>query len=151
MPLPPLLHLSDFKSGFKPPCEQSLLLSSLLWEEENGWLYVNVSSLWSHRSPNVWTDQSSVGFLSNWFSECEHPFIDKPLIIEPAVPSTRLLGLSSKLYPSNKQHMLNKDFSRFMKSLTCRSKSSKWKKGSAKRVVLGLIRLQNSRFFSQNQ
>ena len=139
MPLPPLLHLSDFKSGFKPPCEQSLLLSSLEWEEENGWLYVNVSSLWSHRSPNVWTHQSSVGFLSNWFSECEHPFIDKPLIIEPAVPSTRLLGLSSKLYPSNKQHMLNKDFSGFMKSLTCRSKSSKWKKGSAKRVVLGLM------------
>jgi len=37
----------------------------------------------------------------------------KPLIIALAVLSTRLLGLSSKLYPSNMPRMLNKDFSRF--------------------------------------
>ena len=35
------------------------------------------------------------------------------IITEPAVPTARLLGLGSKLYPSNMQHMLNKDFSRF--------------------------------------
>ena len=124
------------KVVLSPPASRAsfcLLLSEK--KKTDGFMWM--SSLWSHWSPNVWTDQSSVGFLSNWFSECEHPFIDKPLIIEPAVPSTRLLGLSSKLYPSNKQHMLNKDFSRFMESLTCGSKSSKWKKGSAKRVVLG--------------
>ena len=56
-----------------------------------------------------WTSQSC--FLSsNWFFECRHPFIDKPInIIEPAVPSTLLLGLGSKLYPSDMQGMLNKD------------------------------------------
>ena len=43
-------------------------------------------------------------FLSNFFFECEHPFIDKSLsITEPAVPSARLLGLGSKLYPSSMQ------------------------------------------------
>ena len=35
------------------------------------------------------------------------------IITEPAVPTARLLGLGSKLYPSNMQHMLKKDFSRF--------------------------------------
>ena len=45
--------------------------------------------------------------------ECEHPFIDKPMVItEPAVPSAQLLGLDSKLYPSNMQRMLNKDLTR---------------------------------------
>ena len=51
--------------------------------------------------------------------ECEHVFIDKPMVItEPAVASTRLLGLGSKLYPSNMPCMLNKDLSRFMQSLS---------------------------------
>ena len=36
--------------------------------------------------------------------------IDKPTVInEPAVPSARLLGLGSKLYPSSMQRMPNKD------------------------------------------
>ena len=39
------------------------------------------------------------------------------IVTEPAVPSEHLLGLGSKLYPSNKQHILNKDFTRVMKSL----------------------------------
>ena len=47
-----------------------------------------------------WTSQSFF-LLPNWFFECRHQFIYKPIIIvEPAVPST-LLGLGSKLYPSN--------------------------------------------------
>ena len=33
------------------------------------------------------------------------------VITEPAVPSARLLGLGSKLYPSNMTRMLNKDLS----------------------------------------
>ena len=45
---------------------------------------------------------------SNWFSaECEHPFIDKQIVItEPTVPSGWLLGLGSSLNPSNKKHIL---------------------------------------------
>ena len=52
------------------------------------------------------------------FFECEHPFIDKPMVItEPVVPRTWLLRLGSKLSPSNMQRMLNKDLTRFMQSL----------------------------------
>ena len=62
-------------------------------------------------SPNFWTSQSCF-LASNWF------FLDKPMIrTEPAVPTARLLGLDSKLYPSKMQHMLNKDFTRFMPRL----------------------------------
>ena len=48
---------------------------------------------------NFWTSQSC--FLSsNLFSECQYPLIEKPmLIIKPTVPSTRLLGMGTKLYP----------------------------------------------------
>ena len=49
-------------------------------------------------------------FCQPGFFECEYPFIEKAMsITEPAVPSARLLGLGSKLYPSNMQRMLNKD------------------------------------------
>ena len=40
-------------------------------------------------------------------------------ILKPAVTSARLLGLGLKLYPSNMQRLLNKDFTRFTQSL-CR-------------------------------
>ena len=31
---------------------------------------------------------------SNWFSECDHPFIEKAMVIsEPTVPGARLSGL----------------------------------------------------------
>ena len=58
---------------------------------------------------NFWTSQS--WFLSsNLFSECQYPLIDKPmLIMKPTVPSTRLLGMVAKLYPSNKQHIPNQN------------------------------------------
>ena len=58
---------------------------------------------------NFWTSQSC--FLSsNLFSGCQYPLIDKPmLIIKPTVPSTRLLGMGAKLYPSNKQHIPNQN------------------------------------------
>ena len=39
-------------------------------------------------------------------------------LTELAVPSTRLLGLVLKPYPSNVQFMLNKDLTRFMPSLS---------------------------------
>ena len=40
------------------------------------------------------------------------------VMTEPAVLSTGLLVLGSKLYPCNKQHMYNKDLTRFMSSLS---------------------------------
>ena len=53
------------------------------------------------------------------FFECQHPFIDKPIvIIEPAVAGTRLLDLDSKLYPSNMPRVLNIDLTRFIQSLS---------------------------------
>ena len=63
-------------------------------------------------------DQSILfSLLKLFFFEREHPFIDKPIVItEPAVPSAQLLGLGSKLYPSNMQRMLNKDLTRFKQS-----------------------------------
>ena len=76
-------------------------------------------------SPKFWTSQSC-SLSSNWL--CEHPLI----ITKPALASARLLGLGSKLYPSNMPRMLNKDLSRFMQSLSRESQ----KKGSASRVLL---------------
>ena len=49
--------------------------------------------------------------------ECKHPFIDKSMVItEPTVASAWLLGLGSKLYPSNMLNMLNRDLTQFMRS-----------------------------------
>ena len=100
------------------------------------------SSLWSRWRSNLWTGQSC--FLSsNWFSECEHPFIDKRTdLTEPAVPSTGPWGLGLKLYPSNMQRMRNEDLNRFLKSFLSTPQSSKWKKGSDSRVFV-LIQKKN--------
>ena len=54
-----------------------------------------------------------------FFFEYKHPFIDKLMVTnEPPVASVRLLGLGSKLHPSNMQRTLNKDLTRFMQSLS---------------------------------
>ena len=75
-------------------------------------------SLWGRRSPNFWAIQSCF-FSSNWFFEGEHPFIDKPKVItEPPVPRARILGLDWKLYFNNKQHILNKNLTWMIQSLT---------------------------------
>ena len=43
------------------------------------------------------------------FFNCEHLFIDKPMVItESSVSSAQLLGLGSKLHSSNIQQMINK-------------------------------------------
>ena len=49
---------------------------------------------------------------------CIHVFIKPMIVTEPAVPSTRPLGLGLKLYPSNMQRMRNEDLIRFMQSLS---------------------------------
>jgi len=74
-----------------------------------------LTQVWDRRSPNSGLVNLVLSRQTVFFFECEHPFIDKPMVItEPAVPSTQLLGLGSKLYPSNMLCMLNKDLTRFM-------------------------------------
>lgn len=71
--------------------------------------------------PEHWTSQSCFPVL-NWFYEYEHRFVNKPWVIaEPTVPSTRLLGLDSRLYPSNMPRMPNKDRTRFKQRLSRRA------------------------------
>ena len=55
-------------------------------------------------------DHSTYSPSSNLFSECEHPFIDNPIVFtEPAVSRAwLLLRPGFEPYPSNKQCMLNK-------------------------------------------
>ena len=55
-------------------------------------------------------DYSTYSPSSNLFSECEHPFIDNPIVFtEPAVSRAwLLLRPGFEPYPSNKQCMLNK-------------------------------------------
>ena len=67
------------------------------------------------------TSQSCFPVL-NWFYECEHRFVNKAMVIaEPTVPSVRLLGLGSRLYPSNMPRMRNKDRTRFKQRLSRRA------------------------------
>ena len=79
------------------PCEQSHLLSSPWSRRRKGGSAWITSSLWSHRNPYFRISQSC-SLSSNWFFEWEHLFIDNPMV---TVPSAWLLGLGSKLYPSN--------------------------------------------------
>ena len=92
-----------------------------------------VSCLGSCCSPNFWTIQSC-SLLSTVFFKCEHPFIDKLMVItEPVEPSARRLRLCSKLhvYPSNVQRMLHTNLPRFMQNLSqvCQNRVSKRKLG----------------------
>ena len=69
--------------------------------------------------------------------ECEHLFIDKPIvIIKTAEPGTWLLGLSSKLYLSNMQFMRNKDLTWFKQSQVCQKRASKRKGLVAGRIFI---------------
>ena len=95
------------------PCEQSPILSS-------SWVGTRKVDL-------VFSRQTG-------FFECAC-LLNKPMVItEPAVPSARLLGLGSKLYPSNMKRMVNKDFTRFKQSFSRTANSSKRKKDCAGRV-----------------
>ena len=58
------------------------------------------------------------------------------VITKPSVASTRLLGLGLKLYPSKMLHMLNKDLTQFMQSLSWVLQNQATKhKGSDGRVL----------------
>ena len=66
----------------------------------------------SGRSPILRTSPSCF-LASNWFFEFEHH-----MLYIDSVPTARLLGLGSKLYASNKQHLLNKDLADSRHTLT---------------------------------
>ena len=110
-----------------PPCQQSLLLSS--WWRAGG---EKVSLPESRQAFEVATAQTS-GLVNLVFPCHKHPFIDKPLVITmPAEASAQLLGLGSKLYPSNIPSTLNKDLTWFMQSLS----RVHWNQTSEKRALL---------------
>ena len=64
--------------------------------------------------------------LQTGFFECSihlFEFIEKPMVTtKTSVASARLLGLGSKLYPSDMLRMFNKDLFQFMQSLSKYSK-----------------------------
>ena len=91
------------------------------------------SILWSSYSLNFRTSQSCIP-LSNWVFVCKHLSIDKPMFTtETAVSSAGILGLGSKLYPSNMQCMFNKDNTLFHAESFSSAKSIEQNKGSADR------------------
>ena len=71
----------------------------------------------------------STGFLLTWFAQ---PVITNPVV---HVASIQLLDLELKLYPSYMPHILNKDLTPFLHSLSGKPKLSKWKKGSTIRML----------------
>lgn len=71
----------------------------------------------------------STGFLLTWFAQ---PVITNPVV---HVARVQLLDLDLKLYPSYMPHILNKDLTPFLQSLSGKPKLSKWKKGSTIRML----------------
>ena len=124
------LYLSDLQSERRSffsyvtqnaPCEQSFL--AFVYLRNNEKMRLCLSHVKPLRSPQPerldWSILFSLVKLFFFFFEYEHLFIDKPMVInKPAVASTRLLGLGSKLYPSSMRRMLNKDLTRFVQSLS---------------------------------
>ena len=109
--------------------------------KQDDWIEITVVSPCKHRasfdlpkwgakrrlSLNHTTAQTSgpvnlVLSLQTGFFECSihlFEFIEKPMVTtKTAVASAWLLGLGSKLYPSDMLHMFNKDLSQFMQSLS---------------------------------
>ena len=76
--------------------------------------------------------------------------LNKPMVItEPRCTKLLVIALGSKLYPSNIQHMRNKDLTPFMLDLfLSMPKLSKWKESSASRVIFWqlLFQISNRRF-----
>ena len=98
------------------PCKRNLLLFSRVRRRKGTSVWI-LSSFRRRRRPNI-------GLVNLVFQcyECEHRFVNKPMVIaEPTVPSVRLLGLGSRLYPSNMPRMRNKDRTRFKQRLSRRA------------------------------
>ena len=102
------------------PCEHNLLWSSWVGSKK-------AALLESRQTFEVAAAQTSgpvnlVLSLQTGFFECSihlFEFIDKPMVTtKTSVASAQLLGLGSKLYPSDMLRMFNKDLSQFMQSLS---------------------------------
>ena len=102
------------------PCEHSLLWSSWVGSKK-------AALLESRQTFEVAAAQTSgpvnlVLSLQTGFFECSihlFEFIEKPMVTtKTSVASARLLGLGSKLYPSDMLRMFNKDLFQFMQSLS---------------------------------
>ena len=92
-----------------------------LLKVEKRWLYLNYLL---HQTFEVATPQTS-GLVNLVFShqtgsfECKHLFIDKPMVLTAsAKANSQLVGLGSKLHPSNMSCMLHKDVTQFMENLS---------------------------------
>ena len=86
------------------------------------------SSLWSHLSPKSSILLFLFKLVFSNTSICYNPMD----ISEPAVPSAGLLGLGSKLYPSNMLRMLNKNLNCFVQCLS----SARQNRASERQVLL---------------
>ena len=86
---------------------------TLSWRKKRGraWIVSKLQVAAAHISVLV----NLVSSRQTRFFECEHLFINKPMV--KTIPRARLLGLELNLYPSNKQRMLSKDLTRYIKSL----------------------------------
>ena len=130
------MHYIQFQFPLTTMWARRLLLPSWLMGRKRGSAWI-ASCLGTCCSPNFWTIQS-FSLLSTVFSECEHPFIDKLMVItEPVELSTRLLGLGSTLYPwpAMCSACLTQIFLDSCRIFLSMPKSSKQKKaGSAGRV-----------------
>ena len=93
---------------------------AFLTDEKKKRLCLNCFMPWKLLQPEL-LDYSILFCLVNCVFKCEHPFIDKLMVItEPVEPSARQLRLCSKLhvYPSNVQRMLHTNLPRFMQNLS---------------------------------
>ena len=110
--LPPF---RGFRSRMTPggaPCEQSLLLFSWSALPESCQTF-EVAAAQTSGPVNL------VSSCQTGFFECKYLFFEEPMLIpEITVASEWLLGLGSKLYPSDMQRMLNKDLTQFVQSLS---------------------------------
>ena len=108
-------------SNAHPVNRASLCLLLYPLQEEKKRQCLNRFKMTSYSNPNFCISQYR--FLSsNSFFECEHLFINKPMV--KTIPRARLLGLELNLYPRNKQRMLSKDLTRYVKSL-CRVRQNR--------------------------
>ena len=84
-----LVHQDDCKT--QGNTESQLLSKSpfvFLIEEEKRRFCLNHIKPLSHWNMNFWTNHSCF-LMSNWFSACQHPFIDKSMVItEPRPKNT---------------------------------------------------------------
>ena len=90
-----------------------------LIEEKKRKLFLNSVDPLNSPQPELLDQSIFFSLVKQFFSGSIDLLLKKPVAItEPTVSSAWLLGLGSKLFPSNMQRMLNKDLPPFMSSLS---------------------------------